>query len=981
MTCGRALADKISLFIAYEACYLAAMKTNYDKTFITLSPAGVLKWPDTEGKKEVGTWQERWFQLAARSTQGTAKNATQQAVVALFWENIAAACITALCRISNPDATQEHDIPLVINIPLPDEADDWLHMAPPMPGGEYLSYNILRKLWQSLLQWCAQSIQKNGSIHAFLQEHAPQWQQVGRVFFHLAENKLDADHPFAFMSTFTVGLNEKGQPRHMPLAAALRQSAEQDPHTLVRLLVPVHTASQHVPWISQMVHDGSLYKAVPLTPKQAHAFLESIPLMESSGLGVRMPDWWKKRPKAVVQATVDVEQRSALGAHALLDMDIGLALGDEKLTEKEMDELLALSVGSAGIVFFKNTWVEVDTDKINQALAHWRKVKQHVSAGRMSFLEGMRLLAGMPQESDDASDIDEDSLRQWSHVNAGPELEKFLSFTRQEFTHTSESVGKPIEGLTATLRPYQVKGVQWLHFLGQLQLGACLADDMGLGKTLQILALLLLEKQLEGQKEKQETDAKALTTKRASKKQTTKKQAVTEQAPAEQAPEGQAAAEQVATRPSTLLVVPASLLGNWQAEIATHAPSLTALILHPSAAEMKNTTREHMEHCMAKADLVITTYGMCQRLPWLQEIQWQRVIADEAQAIKNAQTRQSKAVRALCAHTRIALTGTPIENRLSDLWALFDFLNPGLLGKPKEFDTRMKRMAQSTERFAPLRRLVSPYILRRMKTDKSIIQDLPDKTEMPLFCHLTKEQAKLYTGVTSQLKATLESLDSSPESRAKRRVVILQSLILLKQICNHPHQAGGHTQKHEAYDPALSGKFQRVAELCTDIAARQERVLVFTQFKEIIPHLCRVLEGCFGRKGLILHGAVPVKKRQELVKTFQEPDGPPFFVLSLKAGGTGLTLTAASHVIHVDRWWNPAVENQATDRAFRIGQKRNVLVHKCVTRGTLEEKIDTLLEEKKQLSDEVLGAKAELDITSFDDKALLDFVRLDITQF
>ncbi len=914
--------------------------------YIILTPAATLRWTDANEENTHKEWEERWFLLGAQKIsqqdmRKTAKIDTQHAAIILFWENIAAACITSLCHISNPDAEQEDDLHGLAHIPLPDEAQHWLQIAPPMPGGEYLSLQMLKTLWAKLLTWCTETIKKKKTISLFLQEYAPKWQQVGRVFFHLAENKMDAERPFAFMSTFTVGLNEKGQPRHMPLARALQQSAQQkDIDALVKLLAPVHNASLKLPWLMPMLHDGSIYKAVPLSPKQAYEFLNSIPLMEESGLGVRMPDWWKKRPKAVVKATVDIQERSALGAHALLDMDIALALGDEKLTEKEMNELINLSVsGGAGLVLFKNTWVEVDANKLQQALDHWHNVKAHVKDGNMNFLQGMRLLAGMPQlDSDDSHDVDDALIRTWSHVNAGPELEKFLSFTRQEHQELTAQDTKHIEGLTATLRPYQLKGLNWLHFLGQLQLGACLADDMGLGKTLQILALLLLEKHVtqKGKKNKKNR--------------------------------------------ATLLIVPASLLGNWQAEIHTHAPSITTLILHPSAPDIKKYTHEYIENKSAHIDLIITTYAMCQRLTWLQEMQWQRVIADEAQAIKNPQTRQSKAVRALKAHTRIALTGTPIENSLNDLWALFDFLNPGLLGNAQDFAKRMKHMNSHAERFAPLRRLVAPYILRRMKTDKSIIQDLPDKTEVPLFCHLTKEQARLYTGVTAQLKTALESLSSAPEDRMKRRGVILQSLILLKQICNHPHQAGGHATKDDTYDLKLSGKFQRVAELCTDIAARQERVLIFTQFKEIIPHLARMLEQCFGRSGLILHGAVPVKKRQELVKAFQEADGPPFFVLSLKAGGTGLTLTAASHVIHVDRWWNPAVEDQATDRAYRIGQKSNVLVHKCVTRGTLEEKIDRLLEEKKQLSDEVLGKNSELDITSFDDKALLDFVRLDITQ-
>ncbi len=974
----------------------------YEETLITLSPAGVLKFCDAVSDVEKRpaasdvpetpvlsvessekAWEEQWFCMAAQHEKTTSAQATSHtAAVMLFWRQIADACIVSLCHVSNPDAPKQDESQQVTNIPLPDNVDRWLVMAPPMQGGEYLSRRMLADLWQKLLQWCAEHIQKEGSVYAFLQTWAPKWQQVGRVFFHLAENKMDETRPFAFLATYTIGLNDKGQPRHVPLAHALQHSAaEKDAQTLVRLLDPVHLASQKIPWIARMVQDNVLYQATPLTVQNAYAFLESIPSMESCGLGVRMPDWWKKRPKALVQATVDVPKNAALGVDALLDLDIHLALGDSVLSPEEMDQLLAMAntqLDGAGLVFFKNAWVEVDTQKLQQALNHWKSVKQYVSAGNMNFIQGMRLLAGMSDGADPLSAYaaygEDEDLREWAHVHAGPELEKFLSFTRQEYAEQPMR----IDGLTATLRPYQVKGVQWLRFVGQLGLGACLADDMGLGKTLQILALLLWEKNTI-----QAPSSAPQTKGRAQKKSKPQKAALPPQTQhADLAPMSPCNTEQAdpTVLNTTLLIVPASLLGNWQAEIAAHAPHISAVILHPSVISVKNADLEHMHADLAQADLVITTYGMCQRLTWLAQVQWKRVIADEAQAIKNAQTRQSKAVRALKAHTRIALTGTPIENSLADLWALFNFLNPGLLGSVKNFTTYTKKMAQSAERFAPLRRLVSPYILRRMKTDKHIIQDLPDKTEMPLFCHLTKEQAQLYTEVTRKLKTTLQSLDNAPENQVRRRGIILQTIILLKQICNHPHQAKGHSDAHALYATALSGKFQRIAELCANIAERQERVLVFSQFKEIIAPLYTMLEHAFGRQGLVLHGGIAVKKRQELVSAFQKPDGPPFFVLSLKAGGTGLTLTQASHVIHVDRWWNPAVENQATDRAFRIGQKRNVLVHKCVTRGTLEEKIDALIEDKKHLSDEVLGTKAELDITSFDDKALLDFVRLDLSQ-
>jgi non-specific serine/threonine protein kinase len=425
-----------------------------------------------------------------------------------------------------------------------------------------------------------------------------------------------------------------------------------------------------------------------------------------------------------------------------------------------------------------------------------------------------------------------------------------------------------------------------------------------------------------------------------------------------------------ASRAPSLLVVPASLLGNWRAEAARFAPELSLLFAHPS--EMPGETLKALADDPASAlrqtDLVVTTYSMVTRFEWMTEIDWHWVILDEAQAIKNPSTRQARAVKGLRGTRRIALTGTPVENSLGDLWSLFDFLNPGLLGTGAEFSRHTKKIAKGEGGFGPLRRLVRPYILRRLKSDKSVIADLPDKTEVRTYCPLTKHQAALYEQSVLELRDKLETV-----SAIQRRGVVLAFLMRFKQLCNHPAQWLGNGD----YDPQGSGKFQRVAGLCEEIAARQEKVLVFTQFKEMTGPLEHFLAAQFKRPGLVLHGETPVKARQALVERFQREDGPPFFVLSLKAGGTGLTLTEAAHVIHFDRWWNPAVENQATDRAYRIGQKKNVLVHKFVCRGTVEEKIDRMLFDKRELADGVLADGGEVPLTEMSDKALLDFVALD----
>jgi non-specific serine/threonine protein kinase len=477
----------------------------------------------------------------------------------------------------------------------------------------------------------------------------------------------------------------------------------------------------------------------------------------------------------------------------------------------------------------------------------------------------------------------------------------------------------PGSSLHGTLRPYQLAGMQWLYLLARLGLGACLADDMGLGKTIQVLSLLLVLK----------NEAKG--------------------------------------KPS-LLVAPASLLANWAAEIARFAPSLKAVVVHPSATPAEALTNG--AGVLAGADVAITSYGYLARAPSLGAMSWRLVVLDEAQAIKNPGAKQTRTVKELKADARIALTGTPIENRLGDLWSIFDFINPGLLGSSKQFSSFVKNLAARPHNpYGPLRELVRPYILRRLKTDKSIIADLPDKTEVKAFCLLSRKQAALYQQAVKELAGKIADLDG-----IERRGVVLAFLMRFKQICNHPSQWLGDG----AWAEEDSGKLARLRDIAEEIAARQEKALVFTQFRETMAPLAAFLGTVFGRPGLVLHGETEVKKRKDLVRQFQENESVPFFVLSLKAGGAGLNLTAASHVVHFDRWWNPAVESQATDRAFRIGQTKNVLVHKFVCRGTVEDKIDQMIEAKQKLAGDFLGGGAEILLTEMNDAELLRLVALDL---
>jgi non-specific serine/threonine protein kinase len=819
----------------------------------------------------------------------------------LFWKSIADHLIRALCQL--PDGSD----PLADLSP-PDSAllATWTLNAPPMPGAEYLSPDVLLALWQRLVAWSRTQISQGKSIAAFLQQHAPAWSRVGRVTLHLAENKNDPDCPFAFMATYAAGLSQSGRLSQLPLGRALQEySGAKNKTALLKLLTPLHAAAKTSPLMASLVETGDVFHPLAWTPQEAYEFLRSIPAYEDAGLLVRLPNWWQKRGKRPqVAATIGEKKGTSVGLDALLDFKLNVVIDGHKLSASEIKQLLA---GDDGLVLFRGQWIEVDREKLRQALDHWKSI---AADDGISFIEGMRLLAGAPANLKDADDLEEH--REWAFVHAGKELEETLRRL------TTPDAAPPPPALRATLRPYQACGLDWLWFCARAGLGACLADDMGLGKTIQVLAALLRKKQ------------------------------------------------EMPGSPPSLLVVPASLIGNWQREAAQFAPTLRLHIAHRSAGD----TEKPSAATLAAADLVITTYGMVARLDWPAATRWGWVILDEAQAIKNHASAQSKAVRKLQAAARIALTGTPVENHLGDLWSLFDFINPGLLGSSSQFATFVKQITRdNSSHFAPLRRLVSPYILRRLKTDKSIISDLPEKTEMKVFCGLTAAQAKLYQQSAENLAKDLEATEG-----IQRRGLVLAYLMRFKQICNHPDQL----TKSGDYQPAHSAKFTRLAALCEEIASRGEKALVFTQFREMTDPLEQCLAAVFGRRGLILHGGTPVKERQNMVQKFQRDDGPPFFVLSLKAGGTGLNLTAASHVIHFDRWWNPAVENQATDRAFRIGQKRNVLVHKFITSGTLEEKIDALITEKQDTADAILTGGAEKSLTEMSNRELLDFIRLDL---
>jgi SNF2 family DNA or RNA helicase len=644
--------------------------------------------------------------------------------------------------------------------------------------------------------------------------------------------------------------------------------------------------------------------ALSLDADGAFHFLSvAAPALDEAGFGVLLPSWWDKRRRLglALSASTPVDgvvaKQGRFGRNQLMDFRWRLAVGDDALTD---EEITALAGTKAPLVRLRGQWVAVDPDQLRRGLEFLTRG----ATGRKTAAEILALAASHPDDHDTPLPV--------TGVDADGWLGDLL---RGDLSASLRPVSPP-DGFAAVLRPYQERGLSWLAFLSSLGLGACLADDMGLGKTIQLLALEAAQRAGEAET-KPEPEA-------------------------ETKPEAETEAEGGGP---TLLLCPMSLVGNWQREAARFAPALRVYAHHGG----QRLHGEQLREQLGATDVVVTTYATATRdIDELAGYEWRRVVLDEAQAIKNSLSRSAKAAKRLRAAHRVALTGTPVENRLAELWSIMDFLNPGMLGSPELFRTRYAIPVERhglTEPAKRLRAVTRPYVLRRLKTDPAIISDLPEKIEIRQYCRLTTEQASLYQSVVDDMMVRIEGSDG-----IERRGNVLAAMAKLKQVCNHP----AHLLHDRSAIGARSGKVIRLEEILEEILAEGDKVLCFTQFTEFAEMLLPHLAARFGTDIAYLHGGTPRKRRDELVTRFASPDGPPVFLLSLKAGGTGLNLTAASHVIHLDRWWNPAVENQATDRAFRIGQKRNVQVHKFICTGTLEEKIDEMIEEKKALADLVV---------------------------
>ena len=589
--------------------------------------------------------------------------------------------------------------------------------------------------------------------------------------------------------------------------------------------------------------------------------------------------------------------KSYLSFDSLTEYSYEFAMGDETVSPEEWQLLVDMKTP---LVNFRGQWMQLDREKMQEMLAFWQQQKDSPNA-----LSVQALLKKLAEEGD--------SLEVDSRDNLSEMLAKLNDSSQFSLIENPAL-------LKTQLRDYQKRGVSWLCYLEMLGLNGCLADDMGLGKTMQVIAMLILEKQASN------------------------------------------------TAP-TLLIAPTSVIGNWEKEIQKFAPHLKTLIHHGSQREKELAAFTTL--CLEQ-DMLITSYTLARKdNALLSKVDWHRVVLDEAQNIKNPKAAQTKAILKLNATHRLALTGTPVENRLMDLWSIFNFLNPNYLGKQTQFRKTYELPIQRDNdpiKSTVLKQLIQPFILRRLKTDKNIIKDLPDKIESKQYCNLSKEQASLYQAVVKDVEEQLEEKEG-----IERQGLMLSTLMKLKQICNHPMQ---FLQDGSAFTSERSHKLERITGMLGEAIEDGDSVLIFTQFTEIGEQLVKYLNTEKHVPTHYIHGGVSRKKREQMIEDFQDPESPPsIFVLSLKAGGVGITLTRANHVFHFDRWWNPAVENQATDRAFRIGQKKNVFVHKFITLGTLEERIDQMIEDKQKMADSIVG-NDESWLTKLDNQAFKALIAL-----
>ncbi len=791
---------------------------------------------------------------------------------------------------------------------------------PLIPGAEYVSESLLKYSGELLWKGLREAVGKAGGWDEWLAGMGEHWSFVGKVVFHLAELPAGAERPFGFLATYAGSLSREGRPKHIPLARALKEFRESNRNPEL-LLEPLRKASERCPWLCHALESRLVFRASSLSLEETYAFLKAVPALREAGVVTRMPSSWEKGApgKVVVKVLVgDSRSECSSPGRPLWDFRASLALDGLDLSEEEWERVRNCETG---LVLLRGKWVEVDSRRLSGLMADWSRIGYMYRQG-VPLSAAMRLLAGVVTERVSAGPL-EGEAADWSVVEAG----KSLRARMREMEAWPDFPRDLLPGVR--LRPYQEQGAAWLLSLYRCGMGACLADDMGLGKTLQVIAFLSWLKR-----------------------------------------------EYPADSPS-LIVAPASLLSNWQSELERFSPGLRVFVAHGSRGSGGDKLPQGPE-----IDVVLTTYSLVHRRAELSALSWRVAVMDEAQNVKNPESLQARALKNLPAGMKIALTGTPVENGLSDLWSLMDIINPGLLGENcssflKTLDGNGRKSGLPS-----LRRLIAPVVLRRMKRDPEVALHLPPRTELLQCCLFTRRQAILYAHLAEELKKNLfarreQARQTEPESRGEpdrgggQSALVLQYMMKFKQLCDHPSLLNGDN----GFEPEESGKFLRLGELVREWAARQERVLVFTQFREMCAPLARFLTGIYGRPGLVMHGGVSLAQRKADVEAFQRSDGPPFYILSLKTAGTGLTLTRAEHVVHFDRWWNPAVESQASDRAYRLGQTKAVFVHKFMTPGTVEEKIEGMLRGKSELARDILSFEEgmEKNLLRMNEEELLSF--------
>lgn len=684
------------------------------------------------------------------------------------------------------------------------------------------------------------------------------------------------------------------------------------------LLVNMGHAARICPLLWQGM-ESTRPSSLQLNLQQAYEFLKNdTAVLEAAGFKIVLPGWWTPQGRKRARIRIKASGKSApsqekdtgtgyFNLPSLVEYRYELSVGGEAVSAQEWQELVN---AKSPLVQFRGEWMELHSEQMAELLALWQQQEESQTA-----LSVGELIKQAAETDTETTEFVFDEV-----------LRSILERLQQQ--DTIEPLDNP-GGLQGKLRAYQKQGLSWLVTQESLGLNPCLADDMGLGKTIQVIALLLHER------EQNRT----------------------------------ASADLVNDHSPTLLIAPTSVLGNWQKEIEKFAPSLCSMIHHGSKRAGKPG---EFREAVATQDVIITSFTIARKdSKLLNQQHWQRIVIDEAQNIKNPKSAQAKAIFGLQAEHRIAMTGTPIENRLMDMWSLFHFLNPGYLGTATQFKRAYETPIQrenDQHRSRQLKRLVHPFILRRLKTDKTIISDLPDKLEQKVYCNLTKEQASLYQAVVDDVQEQLEDAEG-----IQRKGLILSTLMKLKQICNHPAQ---FLQDDSDFNETRSHKLTRLNAMAEEALQEADSLLVFTQFTEVGNQLEALLREKHRCPVYYLHGGTSRTQRELMIEQFQHPETPAgIFILSLKAGGVGITLTQANHVFHFDRWWNPAVENQATDRAYRIGQEKTVFAHKMVTLGTLEERIDKMLEDKQALADSIVGTDENW-LTEMDNDAFRQLIQL-----